>query len=90
MNARLDELPIEFSDHARRQMRERGAGDQEVIAAIRGGEAEPALRNRLLYRKNLQFDGSWRNRQYRIKQVAPVIAVEDDRLVVVTVYVLYF
>jgi len=50
MNAPPDELPIEFSDHARRQMRERGAADQEVIAAIRAGEAEPALRNRLLYR----------------------------------------
>jgi len=63
MNAPPDELPIEFSDHARRQMQERGAADQEVIVAIRAGEAEPALRNRLLYRKNFQFDGSWRNRQ---------------------------
>lgn len=84
------ELAIEISKHAHKQMQERGAVEQEVNAAIRGGEAEPALRNRVVYRKNFQFDSSWRNRYYRIKQVAPVVAPEVDKLVVVTVYVFYF
>jgi len=90
MNAPREDLPIEFSDHARRQMQERGATDEQVVAAIRGGEAEPALRDRLLYRKNFQFNSSWRNKQYRVKQIAPIVAVEADRLVVITVYVFYF
>jgi hypothetical protein len=71
-------------------MEERGAAEYQVIAAIRTGDAEPAHRNRMMYRKAFQFDGSWRNKYYRIKQVAPVVAQEADRLVVVTVYVFYF
>lgn len=33
------ELAIEISKHAHKQMQERGAVEQEVNAAIRGGEA---------------------------------------------------
>jgi len=84
------ELPIEISNHARSQMQERGATEGQVIAAIRTGEAEPARHSRVMYRKAFQFDGLWRGRQYRVKQVAPVVAQEADRLVVVTVYVFYF
>jgi len=43
-----------------------------------------------MYRKNFPFNGDWRGRHYRIKQVAPVAAMEPDRLIVVTVYVFYF
>jgi hypothetical protein len=86
----MNELPVEFSRHARQQMRERGAEQGEVVAAIREGQAEPARKNRTMYRKNFQFDEIWRGRHYRIKQVAPVVAEEPDRLVVVTVYTFYF
>jgi hypothetical protein len=86
----MNELPVEFSRHARQQMRERGAEQGEVVAAIREGQAEPARKNRTMYRKNFQFDEVWRGRRYRIKQVAPVVAEEPDRLVVVTVYTFYF
>jgi hypothetical protein len=83
-------LPITISHHAQLQMRERGASEDEVIAAIRTGEPEPARRNRMMYRKNFQFDNLWRGRSYRIKQVAPVVANEPDRVVVITVFVFYF
>ena len=86
----MSELPIEFSHHARRQMEERGAEQAEVIAAIRDGQAEPARKNRTMYRKNFQFEGVWRGRRYRVKQVAPVVAEETGKLVVVTVYAFYF
>jgi hypothetical protein len=46
--------------------------------------------SRIMYRKIFQFDGVWRGRRYMIKQVAPVVAKEPDRLVVVTVYAFYF
>jgi hypothetical protein len=83
-------LPIQISAHAREQMRERGASEDEVRAAVRSGQPEPARKGRILYRKNVQFDSVWRGRHYRIKQVAPVVAAEPDRLVVVTVYTFYF
>ena len=86
----MSELPIEISRHAQQQMLERGAEHAEVIAAVREGQAEPVHKNRTMHRKNFQFDSVWRSRQYRIKQVAPVVAEESDRLVVVTVYTFYF
>jgi len=86
----MNHLPIEISHHARQQMHERGVDQAEVIAAIRGGQVEPARKNRAMYWKNFQFDGVWCGRRYMIKQVAPVVAKEPDRLVVVTVYAFYF
>ena len=84
------ELPIEISRHAREQMAERGANDFEVQLAIRKGEPEPVRNKRTLYRKNFQFDSMWRGRQYRIKQVAPIVKDAGDKFVVITVYVFYF
>ena len=86
----MNELPIEISRHARQQMEERGADQREVVAAIREGRAEPGRGNRVMYRKNFQFEATWRGQRYRIKQVAPIVAEERDRLVVVTVYTFYF
>jgi hypothetical protein len=56
--------PITFSQHARVQMAERGASDEEVIQAIRTGEEAPGKRGRLAYRKNFQFDRVWGGRRY--------------------------
>lgn len=81
---------IVFSRHAQTQMQERGTDETEVVAAIHSGTIEPARNNRMLYRKNFQFDALWRGRSYRIKQVAPVVVAEADQLVVVTVYVFYY
>lgn len=86
----MNDSPIEISPHAREQMRERGIEEAEVITAIREGDAEPARKNRTMYRKNFQFEKAWRGRRYTIEQVAPVVAEETERLVVVTVYAFYF
>ena len=83
-------LKIEISPHAREQMEERGVLEEEVIAAIRLGEAEPARKGRMMYRKNFSFGKRWRGKQYSNKQVAPVVVEEADKFVVVTVYVFYF
>jgi hypothetical protein len=71
-------------------MGERGATETEVHTSIRTGQRVPAARGRTMYRKNFTFDSEWREKHYRVKQVAPVVAVDGDRLVVVTVYVFYF
>ncbi len=77
--------PIEFSRHAREKMIDRGAFDSEVEAAIRTGSPEPARKGRLMFRKNFAFASHWRGKFYAIKQVAPIVAEETARLVVVTV-----
>ena len=79
-----------ISPHARQQMDLRGASEQEVILAIREGEATPAKSGRLICRKNFSFRSEWKGRYHETKQVAPIVAREGDSLVVVTVYVFYF
>jgi hypothetical protein len=79
--------PIEISPHAREKMLDRGALESEVEAAIRTGNPEPVRKGRLMVRKNFAFHNHWRGKFYAVKQVAPVVAEEMDRLVVVTVFV---
>ena len=83
-------MVVEISNHAREQMAERGASEAEVLLAIEKGESESTRKNRKLFRKNFQFNGSWRGRYYNIKQIAPIVAYEGDKLIVVTVFVFYF
>jgi hypothetical protein len=71
-------------------MVERGATEDEVKEAIGRGVCEPAKRGRLMYRLNFQYDAEWQGKFYAIKQVAPVVAEEEERLVVVTVYTFFF
>ena len=82
--------PIEFSPHALEKMADRGAQEHEVVAAVGTGRPEPARKGRTQFRKNFPFDAQWRGEHYAVKQVAPVVAEESDRLVVVTVFVFYF
>ncbi|MEM2045689.1 MAG: DUF4258 domain-containing protein [Candidatus Caldarchaeum sp.] len=82
--------PVKFSDHARDKMLDRGASEEEVLMAIHTGSLEPARKGRVMFRKNFDFHRSWRGRRYAIKQVAPVVAEEPGKLVVVTVFVYYF
>jgi hypothetical protein len=85
-----ESLPIVWTRHARQRMLERGVSEQDAIEAIRNGEREAAQRGLVLCRLNLEFRREWDGRHYAIQQVAPVIAVEPDRIVVVTVYAFYF
>jgi len=71
-------------------MAERGAGEDEVIEAVRTGEQVPAKRGRQGFRKNFQYNDLWGGRTYAVKQVLAIVAEEADALIVVTVYVFYF
>lgn len=81
---------IIFTDHALLRARERGVRREDVELAIRSGEREAAQRGLFQYRLNLEFNREWDGRFYGVQQVAPIVAEERDRLVVVTVYVFYF
>ncbi len=81
---------IVISTHARRRMAERGATEAEVLDTIREDTAEPARRGLVILRRNHSHDISWGGKHCAVKQVACVVAVQGDRLVIVTVYTFYF
>lgn len=80
---------IIFSDHALKQMIERGASKEEVINAIRSGERLPAKHGRVAYRHNFQYNKKWGNRFYYVKQIMPIVK-EEKSIIVITVYTFYF
>jgi hypothetical protein len=81
---------IVFTLHARQRMRERGASEDSVIAAINQGSKEPAQRGLFQSRLNMEYNDVWDGRYYGIQQIVPVIDEEENRIVVITVYVFYF
>jgi len=54
------------------------------------GSANPAQRGLSLFRLNLEFKREWDSKYYGVQQVAPVVAEEPERFVVITVYTSYF
>ncbi|MFH0917511.1 MAG: DUF4258 domain-containing protein [Candidatus Omnitrophota bacterium] len=78
-----------FSEHAIKQMAERGVSKEEVIQTIRNGERIPAKHGRIAYRHNFQYNSKWGNKFYNIKQVIPIIE-EEKSIIVITVYAFYF
>jgi len=84
------EKPIRLSNHAKIQCDERGVLEEEVIEAVRMGTREPAKKGRIMCMQNFQYNNYWNDSYYPIKQVAPVIAEDENEIVVVTVYSYYF
>lgn len=82
-------MRIHFHPHALARMAERGATEAEVIATVRGGERFPAKFGRTGFRRNFPFEGEWRGKQYRIKQIE-AYAVQNDDCLIITVMVKYF
>ena len=71
-------------------MRERGATEEEVEAAIREGERFPAKFGREGFRRNFRFDGTWRRRRYGMKQIEAFAIWENGDWLVISVIVKYF
>lgn len=82
--------PVTFTNHALQRLKERGTTEKDVIEAIRIGLREPAQRGLFLCRLNVEFKREWDGHFYGVQQVSPVIAEEENRTIVVTVYVFYF
>ena len=81
---------IVFSRHALEHMPSRGTTRDEVEETVRSGERLAAKRGRRACRKNFPYRSEWKGRYYETKQVMPVVAIEGDTTIVVTVYVFYF
>lgn len=86
----LGAKPVRLSRHAADRLDARGTTSAEVIQAIRQSEWRPTDRGRLECHANFSFHGTWRGREYLVKQVRPIFVDEPHEIVVVTVYVYYF
>ncbi len=82
--------PIRFSKHSLLQCDERGATTEKVSRAIRNGKKETVKHGRVMFVSNFEYNNSWNGNVYAIKQVAPVVAIEENEIVVITVYTFYF
>ena len=80
--------PIKFSEHAKNQLKYRGATEEEVIQTIRNAAWQPAELGRLECIHEFEFNNIWNGKLYKRKEVRPIF-VEEDKIVVVTIYVYY-
>lgn len=74
----------------RERMAERGAGENEVMATVTGGERFPAKLGRTGFRRNFTFDARWRGRWYATKQLEAFAVPHGDGWLVITVITRYF
>lgn len=81
---------IRLTKHAQEQCIERGATESEVRYTILNGYREPANLGREICRFSFPYNKNWQGKFYAVKQVAPVIKEEQNEIVVITVYTMYF
>jgi hypothetical protein len=83
-------MAIRIHPHARQRMEERGATEEDVISTVEEGEQFPARFGRSGFRRNFMFDGTWRGRYYRTKQVEAYAVREADDWLVITIMARFF
>ncbi|MBT9161220.1 MAG: hypothetical protein AAGB97_09750 [Dehalococcoidia bacterium] len=83
-------MAVRFHPHAHERMAERGATEDEVQAAVKQGEQFPAKFGRTGFRRNFPFDGKWRGKQYRTKQIEAYAVREGPDWLVITIITRYF
>jgi len=83
-------MQIRLHPHAQERSVERGATTEEIVSTIEGGEQFAAKFGRTGFRRNFSFDGMWRGRRYRTKQVEVYAVQEQDHWFVITIVTRYF
>ena len=83
-------MKIRIHPHAKERMKERGASESEVIETVKYGEEFPAKFGRVGYRSNFDFEGIWRGKEYKTKQIEAYASKEGNDIIVITVLVKYF
>jgi hypothetical protein len=79
---------IRFSKHALNQIQFRGTTLEEVITAISESPWDFANEGKLECRLDFIYNKEWNGKYYEVKQVRPIF-VEEEEIVVITVYVYY-
>lgn len=83
-------LPIYFTGHSISSLRKRGSDQDEVIQVIRESEWREAKLGRLEAEKEFAFNAMWNGSRYQLKKVTPVFLIEEQMIIVVTVYCFYY
>ena len=78
-----------YIPHAKLQMAVRGITRDEVERTIETGSLLEARANRHIRQKVFREGYSWKQREYRHKEVTVVYAVEPDRSVIITAIARY-
>jgi hypothetical protein len=81
---------IKLHPHAKERLIERGATEEEVKATVEAGEIFPAKYGRTGFRRNFPYNGLWRGKHYKIKQLEVYAVKENEEWVVLTVITRYF
>jgi hypothetical protein len=76
--------------HAKERSIERGTNEEEIVTTVEYGERFTARFGRFGFRRNFDFAGRWRGRQYATKQVEAIAVQEGSDWIVVTVLVKFF
>ncbi len=83
-------MAVRFHPHARERMMERGATEEEAVAAVKGGEPFPAKYGRSGFRRNFTFNAEWRAKYYGTKQLEVYTVQEGEDWLVITMIVRFF
>jgi hypothetical protein len=81
---------VRLHSHAKGRLLERGATEKEVIETVEEGEPFPAKYGRTGFRRNFPFNGIWRGKHYRTKQVEAYAVKENDEWIIITIVARYF
>jgi hypothetical protein len=83
-------LPISFSSHSFDSMRKRGTDRFEVETTIKRGSWKQAKLGRFEAENEFVYGKIWNNKNYDFKKINPVFIVENNTIIVITVYVFYY
>ena len=83
-------MAVHFHPHALERIAERGATMEEVKATVEGSEQFPAKFGRTGFRRNYPFDGEWRGKRYKTKQIEAYAVREGAHWLVITIITRYF
>jgi len=83
-------MAVRFHPHALERMNQRGATEKEVVDTVAAGERFEAKFGRTGFRRNFVFEGRWRDKYYKTKQVEVYAVSENNDWVVISVIVRFF
>jgi hypothetical protein len=82
-------MNVRLHPHAKARLAERGATEDEVVAAVEHGEQFPAKFGRVGLRRIFPYNAPWNGRHYKFKKVE-AYAVQENGWLVITVIVKFF
>lgn len=81
---------IVLTPHAHESMERRGATEAEVRATIEDAPWAEAKHGRYEAASDYSFHAQWNKKLYTTKRVNPIFIIEEEKIIVITVYTFYF